>query len=62
MKYPTVEEFIETLKQYPKDTEVRVHVYDMGDVYHCPPEVGYYSHQNALYIFPGEEDEIDEEV
>ena len=59
MKYPTVEEFIETLKQYPKDTEVRVHVYDMGDVYHCPPEISYQCVQNALYICPGENDEGD---
>ena len=56
MKYPTVEEFIETLKQYPKDTEVRVHVYDMGDVYYCPPDISYQCVQNALYICPGEDD------
>lgn len=49
--FPTVEEFIELLKKYPKDTLVKRHCYDAGDVYVSKPTMEYYEHQKTLYIF-----------
>ena len=48
----TVEQFIEKLSTYPKNTIVEVHVCDMGNVESYPPDVDYYEHQNKIYISP----------
>lgn len=53
----TVEQFIEKLSTYPKNTIVEVHVCDMGNVESYPPDVEYYEHQNKIYISPNYDNE-----
>lgn len=53
----TVEQLIEKLSMYPKDTVVEVHVCDMGNVESYPPDIDYYEYQNKIYISPNYDDE-----
>ena len=60
MEYPTVEEVIERLKEYPKETLVKFVVYDMGNVEDYPPLMDYYPLQNTIYLHP-DFDALDDE-
>lgn len=52
-----VENFIKELEKYPKDSEIVVHVYDMGNVELYSPELSYQTYYNKLVITPNFEED-----